>query len=180
MKKFVLTAVLLTAVTQAALAAHSIGIFDDAAATSCEISDPGGPSTKLIYIVHTNELAVPVGGSAWKLEWDAAMTMTWISDSSPFFRVGNAQDGISIAYVPCAGGTFLIDTVSMMSAGTSTPCSRFRLVAHPTQGLAILRCGSYDPMAFVPGEGIVNPNVSCACTVATEPTTWGRVKSLYR
>jgi hypothetical protein len=180
MKKFVLTVVLLTALNEPALAAHSIGIFEDAAATSCEISDPGGPSTKLIYIVHTNELVVPVGGSVWKLEWDAGMTMTWIGDTTPYFHVGNAKDGISIAYSPCQGGTFVIDTVSMTSAGTSTPCSRFRLVAHPTQGLAILRCGSYDPMSFVPGEGIVNPNVSCACTVAVEPTTWGSVKALYR
>jgi hypothetical protein len=179
MQKLVLTAVLLTAAAEPAIAAHSIGIYEDAAALSCEISDPGG-GAKSIYIVETNELVVPVGGSAWKLDWDAGMTMTWIGDTTPYFHVGNAKDGISIAYVPCQGGTFLIDTVSMMSAGTSTPCSYFRLVAHPTQGLAILRCSSYDPMSFVPGEGIVNPTGACACTVATEPATWGRVKSLYR
>jgi hypothetical protein len=167
-------------VSTPAFAAHSIGIYDDPLAVSCQISDPGGPSTKLIYIVHTNELVVAVGGSAWTLEWDAGMTMTFINDSSPFFHVGNAQDGISMAYSPCAGGTFLIDTVSMMSAGTSAPCSRFRLGPHPSLGLSILRCGSFDPMAFVPGEGIVNANASCACSVATEPTTWGTIKSLYR
>jgi hypothetical protein len=178
--KLALIALTLVAVSTPAFALHSIGIYEDPQALICQISDPGGPSTKLIYIVHTNELAVPVGGSAWKLEWDAGMTMTWISDTSPYFRVGNAQDGISIAYVPCASGTFLIDTVSMMSAGTSAPCSRFRLGPHPSMGLSILRCSSFDPLPFVPGEGIVNANASCACTVATEQTSWGAIKSLYR
>jgi hypothetical protein len=30
------------------------------------------------------------------------------------------------------------------------------------------------------GQAIVNPDGSCQCNVATQPSTWGRVKSLYR
>ncbi|HKW13802.1 MAG TPA: hypothetical protein VJS69_04880 [Candidatus Krumholzibacteria bacterium] len=180
MHKLALTLVLLTAAAGPALGAGSIGVYADAGGSNCEISDPGGGALQLIYIVETNDL-VPVGGSAWKLEWDAGMTMTWIGETTPYFHVGSAKDGISMTYSPCQGGTFLIDTVSMTSAGTSTPCSHFRLVDHPTQGLIIARCSSYDPMPLIPGDGIVNADATCHCNLsATEPTTWGRVKALYR
>jgi hypothetical protein len=175
MKTFALMTVLLAAAVPV-LAAHSIGIYADEAATSCEITDTGGAKT--LYIVETNQVQ-PAGGSVWKLAWDAGVTMIYVSDSTPYFRIGNAQDGIQIAYVPCGAGTFLIDTVTMMSFGTSAPCSRFRLVDEPTRGLSILRCGSFDPMSFVPGEAIVNANGTCSCTVATEQATWGSVKALY-
>ena len=68
----------------------------------------------------------------------------------------------------------------MVSLGTSTPCARFRLAPHPSLGLAILSCGGFSPLPFVPGEGIVNANGTCPCSVPTAQTTWGGVKALYR
>ena len=182
MNKPALVAVILGVFATPALGAHSIGIYADPGALSCEISDPGGAVMKTFYVVTTNATQVPFGGSVWKLEWDAGMTMTWVGDdASPYFSVGNARDGISIAYSPCQGGTFKIDTVTMMSFGTSAPCSRFRLAPHPTQGgPKSLSCGGFSPLPIVPGEGIVNANPTCSCNVATAPTTWGSVKALYR
>ncbi len=181
MRKPALMAVILAALATPALAAHSIGIYDDPGALSCEISDPGGAVMKTFYVVTTNA-PIPFGGSAWKLEWDPGMTMTWIGDdTSPYFSTGNARDGVSIAYVPCQEGTFKIDAVTMMSLGTSTPCSHFRLAAHPTQGgPKSLSCGGFSTLPIVPGEGIVNANGTCPCNVAVAPTTWGGVKALYR
>jgi len=181
MNKPALVAVILAALATPALGAHSIGVYEDQLAQDCEISDPGGAVTKTFYVVVTNA-PIAFGGSVWKLEWDAGMTMTWIGDdSSPYFTVGNAKDGISIAYSPCLGGTFKIDTVTMTSFGTSTPCSRFRLAPHPTQGGPMsLTCGGFSPLPIVPGEGIVNANGTCTCNVAVAPTTWGSVKALYR
>lgn len=181
MNKPALVLVILAAFATPALGAHSIGIYEDQGALNCEISDPGGAVTKTFYVVVTNA-PIAFGGSVWKLEWDAGVTMTWIGDStSPYFSVGNAKDGVSIAYVPCEGGTFKIDAVTMMSFGTSAPCSRFRLVPHPTQGGPMsLTCGGFSPLPIIPGEGIVNANGTCSCNVATAPTTWGGVKALYR
>jgi opacity protein-like surface antigen len=178
MRKFALTVVLLAALAAPSLAAQSIGIFDDPNGQSCQISDPGGETQKKVYIIHLN--APPsVIGSAWKLTWDAGMNMTWVSESSPFLLTGNSQDGVQVYYYTCQAGTFLIDTVTFTSHGTSAPCSYMRLAAEPTQGLVALYC-NFAKLSFVPGEGIVNANASCACTVAAAPTTWGRVKSLYR
>jgi opacity protein-like surface antigen len=178
MRKFALTVVLLAALATPALAAQSIGIFDDPNGQSCQISDPGGETQKKVYIIHLN--APPsVIGSAWKLTWDAGMNMTWVSESSPFLLTGNSQDGVQVYYYTCQAGTFLIDTVTFTSHGTSAPCSYMRLAAEPTQGLVALYC-NFAKLSFVPGEGIVNANAGCACTVAAAPTTWGRVKSLYR
>jgi|SRR5712671_3847754 len=179
MKKLGLTALLLAAATSPALAAHSIGIYADEAAQSCEISDPGGGVLKTFYIVHTNE-ALGAIGSAWQLQWDPGMTMTWVGDdATPYFKVGDAMNGASISYTQCTTGTIKIDSVTMMSLGTSAACSYLRLGPHPTQGHVIVDCGfRYFP--FTSGEAIVNANGTCACTVATEPTTWGTVKALYR
>jgi hypothetical protein len=179
MKRLGLTALLLASAAGPALAAHSIGIYADELAQSCEISDPGGAVNKTFYIVHTNEVQ-PCIGSAWRLVWDPGMTMVWIGDdTTPFSKVGNAKDGVQVAYVPCTAGTFKIDTVTMMSFGTSAPCSYMRLGPEPTRGRVIIFC-NFASVPFTAGEGIVNANGTCACTVRTEPTTWGTIKALYR
>jgi hypothetical protein len=128
---------LLAAFASSALAANSIGIYADQAAQSCEIADPGGGGTKTFYIVQTNEVQ-PSVGSAWRLEWDSGMTMVYVSDASPYFKLGDAQNGANIAYSQCAGGTFMIDAVTMTSFGTSAPCSYLRLGPHPTYGRVII------------------------------------------
>lgn len=179
MKAFVLMTGLIAASAAPAMAFLSIGIYADEAAVSCEISDPGGPGPKIFYIVHPNE-PVPMGGSAWKLEWDAGMTMTWIGDETPYWHLGNAMDGITMTYVPCEGGTFKIDTVTMMSYGTSTPCSRLRLVPHPQLGLIISSCGGLTPVPFTPSDGIVNADDTCRCSLPTATMTWGGIKAMYR
>jgi hypothetical protein len=179
MKKLGLTALLLATAAGPVLAAHSIGIYADELAQSCEISDPGGGVQKTFYIVHTNE-DLGVIGSAWQLQWDPGMTMVWVGDdATPLFKVGDAMNGAQISYTQCTTGTFKIDSVTMLSFGTSAPCSYLRLGPHPTQGRVMVDCG-FRYMPFTSGEAIVNANGTCACTVATEPTTWGTVKALYR
>lgn len=179
MKNLVLTAMLLAATASSALAASSIGIYEDQAGLNCEITDPGGSAQKTFYIVHTQEVQ-PAFGSAWRLEWDPGMTMVWIGDNSgPYFKVGNAMDGASIAYSGCVTGKLMIDSVTMLSLGTSAPCSYFRLGSHPTQGRVIIYCNLLG-VPFASGEAIVNANGSCTCSVGTEQTTWGTVKALYR
>jgi len=39
---------------------------------------------------------------------------------------------------------------------------------------------NFASQEFVPGEGIVNANGTCMCSVSTAETTWGSVKALYR
>jgi hypothetical protein len=178
MTKLVLTAVLLAATASSALAQQSIGIYEDETALDCEISDPGGGVSRTFYIVHTNQVQ-PAIGSAWRLEWDPGMTMVWMGDASPFFKLGDAQNGARIAYSVCTYGTFMIDAVTMMSFGTSAPCSYLRLGPDPTQGRVIIFC-NFVSVPFAAGEAIVNANSGCTCSVSTEQTTWGTVKALYR
>ena len=179
MKKFVLTVLLLAATAGPALAIGRIGIFGDDAGLSCSISDPGGSVFKVIYIIHTGDVQ-PAIGSAWTLTWDPGMTMVYMSDdASPWFKNGNAQDGASISYYTCQTGVLKIDAVTFLSLGTSAPCSYFRLAPHPTLGRSVIYCNfAYVP--FLGGEAIVNANATCPCSVATEQTTWGSVKALYR
>lgn len=178
MRTLALTILLLT-VAMPAMAIQTIGIFADPAATSCEISDPGGNVQVKVYVVQTSDVQ-PVVGSAWKLEWDAGMSMDYISDdTTPYSKVGDAANGVSVFYFTCTAGTILIDTVTFLSHGTSAPCSYMRLGPHPTQNRVIIQC-NFAGTPFVAGEGIVNPTPACTCNVTTEPATWGRVKALYR
>jgi len=178
MRKFALTILLVAGTSVPAMAIQTIGIFGDDVASKCEVSDPGGNATIKVYVFQTSPVQ-PVVGSAWNLEWDAGMTMDYVSDASTFSKVGNAQDGVSIYYFVCTAGTFLIDTVTFLSHGTSSPCSYMRLGEHPTQGRSIIQC-NFAATPFTPGEAIVNATAACTCNVATEPTTWGSVKALYR
>lgn len=179
MTKVGLTVLLLLVVAIPAMAVQTIGVFSDAAATSCEISDPGGNAQVKVYIVQTSDVQ-PVVGSAWKLEWDAGMSMDYVSDdATPYLKNGDALNGASVYYFTCTAGTILIDTVTFLSHGTSAPCSYMRLGPHPTQGRVIIQC-NFAGTPFPGSEGIVNSNDTCRCTLATEPTTWGSVKALYR
>jgi hypothetical protein len=179
MKKLGLAALLLTGAVGQARPVEYIGIYADAAGLDCEIADPGGSVFKTFHIVHTTSVQ-PAVGSAWRLEWDPGMSMVYVGDdSSPYFKVGNALDGASINYAPCATGTLKIDTVTMLSYGTSTPCSHLSLGPHPTQGRVVIYC-NFISIPFVVGNGIVNGDQTCPCTLATEETTWSKVKALYR
>ena len=178
MKKLGLMALLIAAAAGPALAVQSIGIYEDAAGLDCEIADPGGGVMKTIYIVHTIDVQ-PTVGSSWTLEWDPGMTMVFVDDSSLYYKVGNARDGVQLSYYTCQSGTLLIDSVTMLSSGTSTPCSHFRLGPHPTQGRVIVYC-NFSYGLFDAHDAIVNGNGTCSCSVGIEATTWGSVKALYR
>jgi hypothetical protein len=76
----------------------------------------------------------------------------------------------------------LLATVSYMGYGTSEACSY--LVPAPRIGMNFIVvhfCNSGSQPAPAAGPLFVNSNPTCPpwCVVATEKTTWGRVKALY-
>jgi hypothetical protein len=46
--------------------------------------------------------------------------MTWVGDdATPYLKVGDAMNGANIFYTQCTAGTIKIDSVTMMTLGTS-------------------------------------------------------------
>ena len=72
--------------------------------------------------------------------------------------------------------------MNFTAIGHGQPCCDYPVLpAPPEPGVQVYRC---DDRIYHYGTGrgvIINPDASCPCDtpLATESTTWGRVKSLY-
>jgi hypothetical protein len=181
MKKFVLTAMLLALAATPVLAQiEDLGLYEDQAALDCEFLD-NAAGVKTVYVVHTNS----AGSTASQFMLDATQTTFSYLATNPgtFLTIGQANTGISVAYLECKTGTFVVLAVSYFASGNSATCSRLRLVDDPTAVPPVKQYVNCNPGIAVPftgGQAVVNPDVTCPCDVATRTSTWGTIKALYR
>jgi hypothetical protein len=119
---------------------------------------------------------------------------TWVGDGFPGPRgpFGNTQTGIQLPlFAPgvgeCKTPPTLICTMYFTTTGAAQSCCDM-VVVPPTifpgepYPIEYLDCNLGAYQAFAGHKVTINPSASCQCSgpLATEPTTWGRVKSLYR
>jgi hypothetical protein len=105
----------------------------------------------------------------------AGFTGVWLSDSSAWQTFGTSPAGIVVFYAECEVGSNVMLKVTYQLFGTSATCSALRITNHPDAIPDQIACDRCFQEYFLPASSmLVN------CTVATEPTTWGKVKSLYR
>jgi len=182
MKKFVLITAMLLAIAATPVLAQveGLGLFADQAGLNCEVTD-AVEGIKRVYVVHLN--SVGATGSEFLVDTSAS-TMALIVAAVPagFLSIGNSDTGISIAYQECRVGTFLVLTLTFDNFGTTAPCSYLHMLEDPNAVPPVRiwnDCFSF-PHAFPGGQAIVNANGTCPCDVATEATTWGTIKALYR
>jgi hypothetical protein len=174
MKRRVL--VLLVLLSLASSTTHAaLVIFSDAAMTDSTIND-NGPQIVSFYVAEVN----PDGntGLRFSTEASAGFTGVWLGDTSPFVTVGSSPTDISVGYGWCfMGGTLHVLTATYQLFGTSAPCSELRIAA--ADGFAVVLAGSSGCLfGEMPIRDLGGLHVNCP--VATEPTTWGKVKALYR
>lgn len=161
-------------------AAH-IGIFTDANSRTCTLT-PGGVVTIYVVALHSSGFR----GAAFKV--DAALPsgivaigaspigFICVTDCNPYEGTGAVRD-CSTADYPMYALMFL--TVGPPDGST---CNHLTVTAHPNASTPLLQDCAGDLIeatggffSFVPGPGYCND-----CALATEPTTWGSVKALYR
>jgi hypothetical protein len=136
-------------------------------------------------------------GARFRVELDPGVTMTYVSESSPYTTLGYALSGISICFGGCLTGEPLIETITFMSYSTDATCSQVRIVPHPAaQTVEVRKCNGSVVAAYAkPLQIVPHGTIPCPCPtpvlfpgtpsafdcapVATEATTWGRVKALY-
>lgn len=156
-----------------------------------------GPGVKTLHVLHLFDL----GGSTavrFKIETGPGATLTYLSEVHHFASTeGNTQDGITICYESCGEGTNQpLVSISYMSYGTSSDCSRMLVVPHPAaQTVDAVGCDGI-PMWLFAGDLVIERTTSCGCgdahsfpgtpelidcnPVPVASSTWGAIKALYR
>lgn len=161
--------------TSAQASLWELHIYSDAALTDSNLIDDS-PRIVNLYVVERGTFRGATG-VRFAVEGGPGFTGVWLSDATTHFKVGTSPIDIAVAYGACIPPPIVVITMTYELFGTSSPCSELRVV----------------PPACC--SGVVAPDVECSftegqitdlrslrvnCPVATEPTTWGKVKALYR
>jgi hypothetical protein len=119
------------------------------------------------------------------------MTTSWsgfdVSVTYNGLTLGDIFNGVAVAYIGCKSYPFVVATVTLHSVAPIPEATRLQIEADPNVAsgeVEVLDCNS-TLSAAVGGFLVINaPNCFSApqsgCQpVSSEPSTWGRVKSLY-
>ncbi len=175
MKHHLLIGVLiLMFVASPADAAHKLQIFSDVGLSETSIAD-NTQRTVDLYVVYSGFLGAT--GLRFSVKPGLGFTGVWLGDTSSFFTLGSSQTDISISFTSCLPPPILVLTMRYQLFGTSTACSELRTA--PPDGFPFAIAGDTDCFfAELPIRDLQSLHVNCP--VAIEPSTWGRVKALYR
>jgi len=159
-----------------------LGLYSDVALSECTLAD-SSPRIADVYVVHsvTGSAAAFDGAISimFQLGSSAGFTGTWLEDVLPagMAAVGTSQSGIIIGY-PCSHSSLVVLKIRYQMHGTSSSCSAVEAIPNAITWT----CFYGDELPVDNGRLVVNSNQSCSCDmpVATESSTWGRVKAMYR
>ena len=170
MKKVLLLMVAVLMVSAvAANAIEHIGIYVDAAGTSCTLASGFNPN---VYVVEKSDGGST--GSRFKVLPGAGNSI--LAFNTPWVPVGNISNDLSLAYGSCQNGAFSLGTILMSLAGPGN----LQVVAADAFASIIYTDCSFGEHPATGGKAYVTVTGNCEEPVATQPTTWGQVKSLYR
>jgi hypothetical protein len=158
---------------------NKIELYTDAARTSCELNDQG-TAVRTIYMFETG----PNKSTGVRFSTPAPcwLGVTWVGCASSYTTLGNPRIDISVAYGLCLQPPILIAQAVYLSTGAAAPCCDVAVMPPAGTGIIHTNCLFGEDPAVAGQKVVINPNASCMCAgpVAVEPSTWGRVKSLYR
>lgn len=169
MKKVLLLMVAVLMISSVAMADH-IGVYSDATGSACLLA-PGFTSAAAVIQKFST------GSSASRFKVVLPAGSSFFSFSTPYTTSGGLTTDLSVGYSPCLSGSFLVGTiVAILNPGTISVAP-----ADLQTNILWLNC---DFIQFNGTGGHATVGVSgnpqdCG-EVATEPTTWGQVKALYR
>ena len=165
-----------------------LALYSDAGLAQCTLTDTS-PGVADVYVVHSVQgspvVVLGVVGISFALTPSAGFDGTWLEDIVPagLGANGTSPSGKRVASLTCWFNDKLLLHVRYQMQGGSSSCSFLQAVPYPGDPwIEALTCG-YGESIPVDGDRIfVNPDSSCPCDVpvATESTTWGRIKAMYR
>jgi hypothetical protein len=179
MKRVVLVAWVTFAIATPAFSQEKIELFADANRTACEISDQGGVVTLHVFLTGPDTATLAAFRAHVPDCWQGA---TWLSDFTPYVSIGTSQGEWSVAFGQCLTPPVHVGEISVMTTGTAPSCCEYKIQQPISFPLQYVDCAFAETNASAGQVVIVNPTPACHCQlpVATQSSTWGRVKSLYR
>jgi len=153
-----------------------ISAYGDDQGNACNITAPAGLVT--VYVVHKFSDGGGATGCRFKLTFPAGLT--FLAFNTPMVPIGNVTSDLSLAYGVCIQTTTMLGSALFNSSGAVAACSYVSVVNADNSVNPIATDCLFGEYPIKTGQAIVNPDGSCQCNVATQPSTWGRVKSLYR
>lgn len=190
MKRMIVTALALVAFGAGVVSAanYQVKISADNTLSSCALAGNGSGVQQVHVFLTGDESATAVMfylpiPSCWS-------GTTWLSDNlaEDWLFIGSSQEdlGLSIAFGVCRSLPLYLGHVDFAGVTSSTCCdltlvhpSAWTNYATPTQAVDC----NFDEFDGAGSKLIINPASSCPCgqqPLATEESTWGHVKALYR
>jgi hypothetical protein len=168
MKKVLLLMVAVLMVSSVAMADH-IGVYSDASGSSCLV---GSGFQSNVTVIHRSLLGAT--GSRFKITLPAGSA--FFAFNTSYVPVGNMQTDLSLGYGDCLTGSFVIGTiVANLTSGTISV-----LPADTFVSIIYTDC-TFAELPATGGNAYVAPATgNCNEPLATEQSTWGQVKALYR
>jgi hypothetical protein len=165
MKKVLLLMTAVLMISSVAMASH-FGIYTDATGSSCNFAPGFSPNVTLIEKFSTgstsSRLMVNFGANGF------------FGFNTTFVPVGTLNSDISIGYGQCLNGSIVLGTAIVSLVGgqmTVLPATGFSFILYTDCSFAELPATG----------GQANDGTTGDCNeVATESSTWGQVKALYR
>ncbi|HKW15532.1 MAG TPA: hypothetical protein VJS69_13685 [Candidatus Krumholzibacteria bacterium] len=182
----VLAVVLIGVLAGSALAqVPTVQVFFDASHTQTMASCGTQGTLTTLYVV-MNNWNMNITGVDFSITYPPALV--WLADVLPdpstSVSIGQSPGGIAIAYANCCylNGTQSLEVLLPLVIWAPCNCN---------YGPGPVVVGGYTPLGktqptairkedFEQFSGIGMTSLICASDFATEPTTWGKVKALYR
>jgi hypothetical protein len=181
MKRFALIMVCLLALSAPAYAqldghVGDISAYADDTGSSCNINAPGGGGLLNVYIVHKFSDGGGATGCRFKVLFPAT-GLSYVTFSTTFTPIGNPTIDLSLGYGGCITTTTNLGNLLFINTAAVPACGYVTFTA-PDGGFYATPIATdcvFGEYVVKTGSGIMNPDGSCQCNVATEPTSWGKV-----
>ena len=181
MKKFVLSIAILALMASPVLAqTDAFGVYQDQTGLNCNITMTF-PALNEVWIVHKTSAGAT--GSQFKVTAPTSGTLTAAGGgvaNANFLVIGEPYTDLSLAYTECLTGTFPVWKLSFFASAAVPDCQYISIIPAPDKvGVLSVDC-TFAELPSYGGQGIISATAACNCDVATQESTWGKVKSLYR
>ena len=151
----------------------------------CIVGDTHAGSISVSVASYASSLTPEALGAYFRIGSGGGFTGVLVGERwGATFHLGNVTDGAIVAYEQCQPGRFEIVRLTYQVYGTSPPCSYLEVLPHPDYSSVIaLTCagGAVETKPWGPLWVNYAPQCGAAwCVLATESSSWGKIKALYR